>query len=131
MTPCSMKFAYASAANRPTICEPTGAAPTVDGGITTLPLLVFGPHSVMATGMLAGQLVAFVSCERSDVATLGLNIATMSVAGTAGRVARVLPAYQCSTAKSMLAQAADRTIAFQVWYCVAVGQATMPPILMV
>jgi hypothetical protein len=53
-----MKFAYDSAANSPMICEPAGAAVAVDIGIFTLLPFVFGPHSVIATGMLAppGQL---------------------------------------------------------------------------
>ena len=129
-----MKFAYASAANRPTSCEPTGAASAVDGGITTLPVLVFGPHSVTAIGMFAGQPYAAVA--RIDgrpgpfaPAVVVENIAGMSTPGDRRQPASVLPAYQCTTAKSMLEQLPVNTDAFQFGYCVGCGQLTMPPIL--
>src|SRR3954463_8887693 len=129
-----MKFAYASAAKRPTSCEPTGAAGAGEAGITTLPVLVFGPHSVTAIGMFAGQPYAAVA--RIDgrpgpfaPAVVVENIAGMSTPATAGSAASVLPAYQCTTAKSMLAQLPVNTEGFQFGYCVGWGQLTMPPIL--
>src|SRR5262245_49843870 len=115
-----MKFAYDSAANNPAICEPAGAAVAVDIGNAQPLQTVFGPHSVIATGMLAppAQLydaVPVAVCAR-------VNTRGISISGTVmSAVVRPIPAYQCTDAKSMppVPQACGSTMLFQFVYSVS------------
>src|SRR5437868_528595 len=114
-----MNPAYDSMANRPAICEPTGAAVVVDFGNAHPVQLVFGPHSVIAIGMSTPPLQAYdavPSAARARWNTLGT-----SVSGIVARPERPLPAYQCTDAKSMpvLPHAPGSTFMFQSMYSVS------------
>ena len=109
-------MAYDSAANRPAICDPAGAAVAVDSGNAQPVQMVLGPHSVIAIGMLAppGQADTAAIALRARV-----NSAGSSVSGTVIRLLlSPVPGYQWTDAKSMppVPHAAGSTMLFQFVY---------------
>src|SRR6476620_1717785 len=123
-----MKYAYDSAANRPTTCEPAGAWSAVDAGIITLVPITFGPHSVIAIGMFAPPLQAYD--EVPTAAREAWNTVATSVSGTPASVASDVPAYQCTDTKSLPFEphAPGSTMLFQFVYSVSECATRMAPI---
>src|SRR3954471_16671861 len=92
-------------------------------------LRVFGPHSVMANG-----IVPLLAVQRAfTLAARSLNILGMSVRGRLSRSTKLVPAYQWFTPKSMaLHVAALSTLSFQSGDVYSVyGQCSTAPILIV